>query len=118
MPSESGGPERAWEQEAERAIADRLAVLLPGLVGRRVPVRAVDRGPLEKVGRLRMADGTTLLVAGLDGGLARVARALHERHAVVLTGWSRGPEGVVVTLGGVSGRTATHLRVRGLDQPD
>ena len=67
MPSWDGDQTHEWA-EAEQAQADRLQVLLPGLVSRRVPARLIEAGPVARVGRLRMADGTTLLVAAAEPG--------------------------------------------------
>lgn len=105
--------------EAERALADRLQVLLPGLVSRRVPVRALEAGPVDHVGRLRLADGTTLLVSSAPpGGLGRLVRALLDRRTILVRSWTRTPDGLLVTLSGVPGRHPLLLRVEGPDQPD
>ncbi|GGK77557.1 hypothetical protein [Ornithinimicrobium pekingense] len=118
MPSWDGDPARDWA-EVERALADRLQVLLPGLVSRRVPVRALEAGPVRGVGRLRLADGTTLLVSSFPpGGLARLMRALVDQRAVLVSSWVRDREGLLLTLGGVPGRQPVRLRVVGPDQPD
>ena len=118
MPSWDGDPARG-RAEAERALADRLQVLLPDLVSRRVPARAVEAGPVSRVGRLRLADGTTFLVtAASPGALARLSRALHDRRSVLVATWSRTPAGLEITLGGVPGRHPVRLLVLGPDQPD
>lgn len=118
MPSRDGDPTHE-RSEAEQALTDRLQVVLPGLVSRRVPARLVEAGPVVRVGRLRMADGTTFLVASADpGGLARLMRALVDQHPVLVSSWLRGPEGLEITLSGVPGRRPVRLRVVGPDQPD
>lgn len=118
MPSWDGDPELEWA-EAERALADRLQVLLPGLVARRVPARLVEPGPVTKVGRLRLADGTTFLVTAVDpGGLARLVRALVDKHTVLVRAWERSDDGLLITLSGIPGRHPVRLRVLGPDQPD
>lgn len=118
MPSGDGDHRREWV-EAERAVTDRLAVLLPSLVSRRVPARQVEPGPLTRVGRLRMADGTTLLVSAVEaGGLSRLVRALLDRRTVLVSAWERTPDGLEVTVSGVPGRHPVRLRVVGPDQPD
>ena len=118
MPSWDGDPTHDWA-EAERALADRLQVLLPGLVSRRVPVRTLEAGPVAHVARLRLADGTTLLVSSVPpGGLGRLMRALLDRRTVLVSSWTRRGDGLVVTLSGVPGRHPVTLRVVGPDQPD
>lgn len=117
MPSRED-PDQAWAR-AEEARVDRLQVLLPDLVGRRVPARLVEQGPRAGVGRLRMADGTALLVTAVDpGALGRLLRAVVGKRPVVVATWSRTPEGLVLTLRGVPGRHPVRLLLVGLDQPD
>lgn len=107
------------EQQARGRVTDRLQVQLPVIVARQVPVRGITAGPVEGVARLRLADGTTMLVgARQPGDLGRVVRAVADKRAVLLTGWDRGPQGLAITLGGVPGRTPVSLRVLGPDQPD
>ncbi len=118
MPSGDREQRREWA-EAERALTDRLQVLLPSLVSRRVPARQVEPGPLARVGRLRMADGTTLLVSAVEpGALSRLVRALLDRRTVLVGSWERTPDGLEITLSGVPGRHPLRLRVVGPDQPD
>ncbi len=118
MPSWDGDHVPEWA-EARRVRTDRLQVLLPGLVSRSVPVRLVETGPVAGVGRLRMADGTTFLVAAVQpGGLARLMRALMTGRSVLVGSWSRSPEGLEVTLSGVPGRHPVTVWVVGPDQPD
>jgi hypothetical protein len=118
MPSWDGDPELEWA-EAERALADRLQVLLPGLVSRRVPARLVEAGPVTRVGRLRMADGTTLLVTAVEpGGLARLTRALVNKRTVLVSSWARSADRLEITLSGIPGRHPVRLRLLGPDQPD
>jgi hypothetical protein len=118
MPSWDGDQTHEWA-EAERALADRMQVLLPSLVSRRVPARVVEAGPVGHVGRLRMADGTTLLVTSVEpGGLSRLVRALLDRRTVLVGSWERRSEGLEITMTGTSGRHPVRLRVVGPDQPD
>ena len=119
MPSWDGDHQHDWA-EVERRLADRLQGLLPGLVSRRVPVRTLEAGPVTRVARLRLADGTTLLVSSAPpgGGLARLMRALVDQRTVLVSSWARSPEGLVLTLSGVPGRQPVRLRVVGPDQPD
>lgn len=113
----TGGPED-WA-EADRARADRLQVVLPGLVSRGVPVRLVEPGPVTGVARLRMADGTTFLVSSASPtALSRLLRALETKHAVLVRSWRRSPEGLVLTFSGVPGREPVSLWLVGPDQPD
>src|SRR5690606_39694985 len=59
--------------------------------------RLIEAGPVTRVGRLRMADGTTLLVSAVEpGGLSRVVRALADKHTVLVSGWARSDEGLEV----------------------
>ena len=113
----TGGPDE-WA-EADRARADRLQVVLPGLVTRGVPVRLVEPGPVARVARMRMADGTTFLASSASPtALSRLLRALETRHAVLVRSWSRTPRGLRVTLSGVPGREPVSLWLVGPDQPD
>ncbi|RIK16357.1 MAG: hypothetical protein DCC50_05190 [Acidobacteria bacterium] len=105
--------------EADRARADRLQVLLPGLVTRRVPVRLVEPGPLGGVARVRMADGTAFLATSASpAALSRVLRALGTKQAVVVGSWERTPDGLSLSLAGVPGRQPVSLWLVGPDQPD
>lgn len=113
----TGNPEE-WA-EADRARADRLQVLLPGLVTRRVPLRLVERGPVGGVARIRMADGTAFLaVSGTPAALSRVLRALDTKHAVVVRSWERSGDGLLLSLSGIPGRHPVSLLLVGPDQPD
>lgn len=114
----SGDPEE-WA-EAASARTDRLQALLPGLVTRGVPVRLLEPGPVTGVARMRMADGTTFLVASASpAALSRVIRALALRHsALLVSGWERSAEGLELSISGVPGRGPVKLWVRGPDQPD
>ncbi|OLT22504.1 hypothetical protein BJF81_01555 [Ornithinimicrobium sp. CNJ-824] len=88
-PSGPGPGDDVWTRR-ERAAVARVRVLLPGLVERRVPVRLVERGPVRGVGRLRMGDGTTFLVASLDPmALGRVVRTMTAGRSVVVVRWAR-----------------------------
>ena len=133
-PSDPREPEPTddlWARR-EREAAARVRVLLPGLVERRVPVRLVERGPVQGVGRLRMADGTTFLVASLDPmALGRVAQAMTAGRSVVVAGWTGTDDGLVLDLDEATvgrparrsrsaGRRGGPVRVRvvGPDQPD
>lgn len=112
------GAEAELAALAERQLA-RLATLLPAIVSRQVPVRALTPGPAAGTVRMRLADSTTLLVtAARPGEVVRVVRALEERHPVTITAWGRGADGLVVELTGVRGREPARLRVLGPDQPD
>lgn len=115
----------------EREAAARVRVLLPGLVERRVPVRLVERGPVQGVGRLRMADGTTFLVASLDPmALGRVVQAMTAGRSIVVVGWTGTDELVLDLDEAAAGRRAprsrstgrrsgpVRVRVVGPDQPD
>lgn len=118
MPSWDGDQTHG-RAEAERAVIDRLQVLLPDLVLRRVPARLLEPGPVSGVGRLRMADGTTFLVtAAGTGGLGRLTRALVDRRTVLVSSWTRTPAGLHLTLSGAPGRHPVTLLVLGPDQPD
>lgn len=118
MPSWDEG-HRSEEMEAERTRTDRLQVLLPGLIARGVPARHIEAGPVTRVGRLRMADGTTFLVTAAEpGGLARLVRALVDKHPVTVSSWARSADGLEITLSGVPGRHPVRLRLVGPDQPD
>lgn len=113
----TGGPDE-WA-EADRARADRLQVVLPGLVTRGVPVRLVEPGPVTGVARIRMADGTAFLASSASpAALSRLLRALETKHAVLVRSWSRTPQGLHVTLSGVQGREPVGLWLVGPDQPD
>lgn len=117
MPSRDDA-DHGWAR-AEQARVDRLQVLLPDLVARGVPARLVEAGPVEGVGRLRMADGTAFLVTAVDpGALGRLLRALAGKRPVVVGSWSRTREGLVLTMRGVPGRHPVRLLVVGRDQPD
>lgn len=131
-PSEVGGPGLtgdAWTRR-ERDTSAHVRVLLPGLVERRVPVRLVEHGPVQGVGRLRMADGTTFLAASVDPmALARVVRAMTAGRSVVIGDWSETDDGLVLDLEQAGGRTSrgasasrrsgrVRVRLVGPDQPD
>ncbi|WP_298890704.1 hypothetical protein [uncultured Serinicoccus sp.] len=117
-------PERErWDRRDEAAAQLRLSrhlqLQLPGLVARRVPVRGITPGPIQGVGRLRLADSTTFLVGGAaPGDLSRVMRALHDRHAVTVSGWEQREDGLLLTLAGVPGREPIRIWLIGPDQPD
>lgn len=103
---------------AERQLA-RLQTRLPSIVARRVPVRSLTAGPAPGTVRMRLADGTTVLVtSGRPGNVVRVVRALEDRRAVTVTAWERNEEGLVLVLTGVHGREPARLRLLGPDQPD
>ncbi|AXH96219.1 hypothetical protein [Ornithinimicrobium avium] len=113
----TGDPEE-WTA-ADRARVDRLQVLLPGLVSRRVPFRLVEPGPVGGVARVRMADGTAFLaVSASPAALSRVLRALDTKHAVVVGSWERSAGGLSLFLSGVPGRHPVTLLLVGPDQPD
>lgn len=132
-PSDPREPEPTddlWARR-EREAAARVRVLLPGLVERRVPVRLVERGPVQGVGRLRMADGTTFLVASLDPmALGRVVQAMTAGRSIVVVGWTGTDELVLDLDEATAGRRAprsrstgrrsgpVRVRVVGPDQPD
>lgn len=114
-PAGQGG---SLEQFADRLIKEQLMVRLPTLVARRVPVRGLTGGPVSGVGRLRLADSTTLLVrSARPGDVARLGRALLGKGAVTVTGWESTPEALTLTLSGPPGRPLV-LEVLGHDQPD
>jgi hypothetical protein len=130
-PSGPGPGDDVWTRR-ERAAVARVRVLLPGLVERRVPVRLVERGPVRGVGRLRMGDGTTFLVASLDPmALGRVVRTMTAGRSVVVVRWGETDDGLVLDLDEApAGRPSTwsrsgirrngpvRVRVVGPDQPD
>ncbi|WP_151525533.1 hypothetical protein [Serinicoccus kebangsaanensis] len=122
FPDDLGDPQR-WDGQDETAaqwqMSRHLQVQLPGLVARRVPLRGVTPGPLQGVGRLRMADSTTFLVgAAQPGDLGRIVRALHNKHAITISRWEHRDEGLLLTLAGAPGREPVQVWLVGPDQPD
>lgn len=112
-------PSREPPETAADRLARHLALQLPGLVERRVPVRGLTPGPVNGVGRLRLADSSTFLISSADpGDLGRLARALHSRNAITLARWERTDRGLLLTLAGVPGREPLQVWLLGLDQPD
>ena len=110
----------ADERDVEARVLGLLVVRLNYLIQRRIPVRGVQPGPVHGATRLRMADGTTLLVrSDQPGSMARVLHAITTGRAVLVERWER--RGPVVALWlGVQGVKMLHLGVVGLgpDQPD
>lgn len=145
MPSDWGDPPGPWDPtdpprpgaaDGARArpahdVVAHVRVLLPGLVERRVPVRLVEPGPVQGVGRLRMGDGTAFLVASVDPmALGRVVRATTAGRSVVIDGWAETDDGLLLDLAEEGGRRpgrgrretrrggSMRVRVVGRDQPD
>ncbi|MGD8202398.1 hypothetical protein ACQE98_17285 [Ornithinimicrobium sp. W1679] len=129
-PSRAGSTGGARSRRPHDPVA-HVRVLLPGLVERRVPVRLVEHGPVGGVGRLRMGDGTTFLVASVDPmALGRVVRAMTAGRSVVISGWTETDDGPVLDLAEAGGRPpgrgrgtarragTVRVRVVGPDQPD
>jgi hypothetical protein len=113
-------PWRGDEQPAaSEQVTARVLLILPVLLARKVPVRALTPGPMQGLGRLRWADGTTVLVASAEpGDLARVSMAVANGKAVTLAGWEPLLQGPLMRLAGVPGRGQPRLWLRGPDQPD
>lgn len=110
--------EAEFEAAAQRAL-ERLALRLPTLVRRGVPVRSIAPGPATGTARMRLADSTTVLVgAGTPGDFGRVLRAMETRRSVTIRAWERTADGVVLELAGVPGRVPPRLVLLGPDQPD
>lgn len=110
--------ERALSQARAGAL-DAVETLLPTLIARRVPLRALTPGPLVGTLRLRLADSTTLLVgAGEAADMSRVLQALLARRALTLSGWERLGDELYVTVAGVTGSRPPRMPIEGPDQPD
>lgn len=107
--------------EVEERIFALLVIRLDSLIQRRIPVRNVSAGPVQRTARLRFADGATLLVRSRRPGTsAAVVDAILRGRSVLLESWEWGDDGLVLTLAIPSGRReARHAMILlGADQPD
>ncbi|MHA7862548.1 hypothetical protein ACX1DX_14425 [Tessaracoccus sp. Y36] len=107
--------------EVQERIFALLMIRLDRLIQRRIPVRNVSPGPVQRTARLQFADGATLLVRSQrSGSSAAVMHAILEGRSVLLEAWQWQDDGLVLTLAApVRRRMMRHcLILLGADQPD